>query len=106
MKLRFNLGTRDGVLSLRMATSSFGWVVLTSKVASWHLDIYKAFSTTRSSPSQGEVGIPRQAVSSIQPCPHLKAFAAKAILSTPSPQHDDAGLSTMSAGHGGTFPHF
>lgn len=39
MKLSFNLGTRDGVLSLRMATSSFGWVVLTSKVASWHLDI-------------------------------------------------------------------
>lgn len=39
VKLRFYLGMRDQVLSLRMAMTFFRWVVLTFKVAHWHLEI-------------------------------------------------------------------
>lgn len=37
------------------------------------------------SPSLGEVSVPRQGLLSTRPCTHSKAFAAKAVLSGPSP---------------------
>lgn len=45
-KLKFYLGMRDRVWSLRLVTSSFWWVVLTFKVANGHLCIQEEFSTT------------------------------------------------------------
>lgn len=39
MNLGFYLGMRDQVWSLRIAMSFFRWVVLTFKVAQWHLEI-------------------------------------------------------------------
>lgn len=39
VKLRFYLGMRDRVQSLRIAMTFFRWVVLTFKAAHWHLEI-------------------------------------------------------------------
>lgn len=39
VKLRFYLGMRDRVQSLRIAMTFFRWVVLTFKAAQWHLEI-------------------------------------------------------------------
>lgn len=90
MKLRFYLGTRDQVWSLRIAMSFFRWVVLTFKVAPWHLKRFRMHLAQQSlkiaaSPSQGEVSVPRRGLFSTRPCTHSKAFAAKAVLSGASP---------------------